>query len=204
MKSKFILLILVIGSFVLIFSGCTAARTPTAEATESSAQETADTSANTTAAAEESSKTTVSSTEETTTTTAIVTEVKESSTQETAKTAEASIAIDCSLASEAGIKGAPEDGVVLEQRSVEIEENETAFGFLKRVCLQEDILLSYKGSGRLLFVTGIAGLGAVNAKSGWMFSVNGEFLMVGAGSYIVQENDVIVWHYTLDSGKDLQ
>jgi len=191
MKSKFILLILVIGSFVLIFSGCTAGKTTTAASM-------------TTAAAEESSKTTVSSSEETTTASVITTKATESSTQETAKTAEASIAIDCSLASEAGIKGAPEDGVVLEQRSVEIEENETAFGFLKRVCLQEDILLSYKGSGRLLFVTGIAGLGAVNAKSGWMFSVNGEFLMVGAGSYIVQENDVIVWHYTLDSGKDLQ
>jgi hypothetical protein len=170
MKSKFILLILVLGSLIQIFSGCAAARTTTAESTTT-----------------ETAKTSVP---ETTTT--------------SAKTTKASISIDCSLAAKAGLKGAPENGVILKQQIVEIEENETAFEFLKRVCRQEGILLSYKGSGRLLFVTGIAGLSAINAKSGWMFSVNGEFLMVGAGSYIVQENDDIVWHYTMDSGKDLE
>ena len=36
-----------------------------------------------------------------------------------------------------------------------------------------------------------------------MYSVNGAFPNYGCSQYVVQDGDIIVWHYTCDLGADL-
>jgi hypothetical protein len=61
------------------------------------------------------------------------------------------------------------------------------------------------GSGSSLYVTAINGLGQFDhgPKSGWMCSVNGQYLSESAGSYRLQAGDIVAWKYTTDLGVDL-
>ena len=113
------------------------------------------------------------------------------------------LSIECSNAAKAGMSGVPSDGVLLSLREVVMLEGDTVWDILSRVCDEEGIVLVKKGSGKSVLVTGISGLTPISAKSGWIYSVNGEIPMVGASAYAVKNGDVISWHYTMDSGKDL-
>jgi hypothetical protein len=54
--------------------------------------------------------------------------------------------------------------------------------------------MTTKGEGTMAYVTGIAGRNASESKHEfWEFLVNGKQAEVGAGTYIVQKKDIIVW-----------
>lgn len=114
-----------------------------------------------------------------------------------------SISISCLRASEKGLPGTPEDGWILTERSVYIDEDDTVFDVLKQVCDEANILLMTRRAGNAVFISAIAGITATNAKSGWMFSVNDEFPMISSSAYKLDDGDVIKWQYTMDSGNDL-
>lgn len=114
-----------------------------------------------------------------------------------------SLAIKCHIATAAGLAGAPADGIILETVTVELDEDKTVFDILNQVSKDEGIVVVSRGSGTSVFIMNIAGLTAVDAKSGWVFSVNGEFVNIGSGTYKLKPGDIIEWHYTMDTGNDL-
>lgn len=113
------------------------------------------------------------------------------------------ISIECHKAREAGMAGAPEDGIILPTVEIELEDGESVWDILFRVAKAEGIAVNKIGSGSSLLVNGIAGLAMSGPGTGWIYSVNGEVPGVSAGAYKLQPGDEIKWQYTLDSGNDL-
>lgn len=183
----------------------------TAEATERAAETTAMTTGGTKETSEETAVETTETTTETTSAKPTATPVptaaptaKPTPTPEPTPAAMVvSLAIKCHIATEAGLTGAPADGIILDAVTVDLSDGESVFDILIRVGRAEGIAVASRGSGANAFVTGIAGLTAVDAKSGWVFSVNGEFANIGSGAYQLSPGDVIEWHYTMDTGNDL-
>lgn len=99
----------------------------------------------------------------------------------------------------------PESGV-MGAGEVPLYENDTAFTLLTRFCKKQKLALEYKGATRYgVYVEGIGGLYELDcgSESGWMFSVNGDFVSKSAGDTPVSDGDEILWTYTLDLGKDV-
>jgi hypothetical protein len=103
------------------------------------------------------------------------------------------------------IVGDKDKGVILEANTVPFQQGETVMSILKRVTKEHKIQAETRGIGRAGYVEGIANLYEFDkgSKSGWMYKVNGKLLNNGAGEYLVNNNDIIEWLYTLDLGKDL-
>ena len=102
----------------------------------------------------------------------------------------------------------PQDGVILAMTPIDIPEGSSAFEVLQEACRLYDIQLEYEGgavSKGFAYVEGIGYLYEYDFGdlSGWMYQVDGEFPSVGSGEYIVEEDDRIVWVYTLELGKDV-
>lgn len=114
-----------------------------------------------------------------------------------------SLAVYCTIAVEAGLSGLPEDGVMLAPRDLDWIEDETVAELLERAAREQKLAVSSQGSGGLKFIASIGGLAPVDGRSGWMFSVNGDYIMTGSGLVTVQPGDRVEWHYTMDSGSDL-
>ncbi len=101
----------------------------------------------------------------------------------------------------------PEDGVILEGETVYFDEGDTVFDVLKKVCRENDISLEYNyvPAFKTVYIEGIADLYEFDGGnlSGWQYSVNGEFVMLGCSAKMVSDGDVVSWRYTCDMGKDL-
>ena len=102
----------------------------------------------------------------------------------------------------------PQDGVILAMTPIDIPEGSSAFEVLQEACRLYDIQLEYEGgavSKGFAYVEGIGYLYEYDFGdlSGWMYQIDGEFPSVGSGEYIVEEDDRIVWVYTLELGKDV-
>ena len=101
----------------------------------------------------------------------------------------------------------PEDGVILEGETVYFDEGDTVFDVLKKVCRENDISLEYNyvPAFKTVYIEGIADLYEFDGGnlSGWQYSVNGEFVMLGCSAKTVSDGDVVSWRYTCDMGKDL-
>lgn len=113
------------------------------------------------------------------------------------------ISINCSKAAEADVAGAPEDGWIMEASTVELQEGDTVWTVLDRVCRDRSIAVAKNGSGATVFVKSIQGVAAVSADSGWMFSVNGTYIMTSAGGCKLEAGDIVCWEYTMDGGADI-
>lgn len=89
--------------------------------------------------------------------------------------------------------------------TVTIQDGDTAFTALKRALEDKSIAIDYSGSGSSTYVKSIGGLAEFDKgkESGWMYSVNGVFPKISAGSYTLKNGDVLRWQYTKDLGKDL-
>lgn len=175
---------------------------PTTVAAESSVETGPETTASETAGGAETSQETTGTASETTreTTTAATT----ATIAETSPPAPvATLSIECHRAVEAGIAGAPADGIILAATEIEIADGETVWDVLYRVSREKKIVVNKVGSGGGLLVTGINGIAMTGAKSGWIYSVNDEVPGISAGAYELKPGDVIRWQYTLDSGNDL-
>lgn len=101
----------------------------------------------------------------------------------------------------------PEDGWILTPVKAEIEEGDSVFDVLLRVCKERKIHLEFVDTTiyDTAYIEGIANLYEfdVGALSGWRYSVNGWFPNYGSSLYQVQPGDVIEWVYTCDLGGDI-
>ena len=90
-----------------------------------------------------------------------------------------------------------EDGVVIPATTVTLEEGDTAYTALVKICELEVIDLLVSGESTMAYVRGIGGLSEMDCgnESGWTYTVNGEMAAVGAGDYVLQDGDILEWRY---------
>lgn len=98
-----------------------------------------------------------------------------------------------------------DEGDIVEPITVTLLSGDTAFTLLKRVLDNRSIALAYSGSEESLYVKAIDNLSEFDKgpESGWMYTVNGSFPNKSAGSYSLNNGDVVRWQYTKDLGKDI-
>ena len=81
---------------------------------------------------------------------------------------------------------------------VPLQKGDTAYNVLERVL--GDKLDAEDGKyGK--FIKGIDGVYGTDT-SYWTYFINRESAQVGAEQYVLKPNDEMIWHYTLDYGKD--
>lgn len=93
----------------------------------------------------------------------------------------------------------PDDGIIFSATDIEIIEGESAFDVLKRALTASGVHLEFN----LAPVTNsayIEGIGNIyefdcGERSGWKFSVNGEFPRVGCSDFKIKPGDKIVFVY---------
>lgn len=92
-------------------------------------------------------------------------------------------------------------GVILDEQDIKLRNRETALDLTTRIL--DDHGISYEN--RNGYIGSIDGQGEFDKgrDSGWMFSVNGKFPDVGAGSVRLKGGDKIKWLYTKDLGEDV-
>ena len=99
--------------------------------------------------------------------------------------------------------GASGKSVSYSSTKMELNKGETAFSLLQRT----GMTLNYSGNTQYsgVYVSSINGLAEfdVGPQSGWMYSVNGVFPNYSSSLYKLNENDVVLWIYTLDLGNDV-
>ena len=115
------------------------------------------------------------------------------------------IMIDATKAKEAGYTAAGDDGMMLKETTVEFSEGETAYDVLSEIATQKNLPIVKAQSGTFVYITSINSLtaGDLGASSGWMYSVNGEFVQVSCSEYAVQDGDAMVFVFTCDGGTDI-
>ena len=98
------------------------------------------------------------------------------------------------------------DGGVIADVYVKYQENLSVAELSERICRAENIAFVTSGAGALRYVKGINNLFEFDEgpESGWVYSINGELMGVGSGSYIMQPGDYLVWHFTLELGRDIE
>lgn len=95
----------------------------------------------------------------------------------------------------------PADGVILPETSFAIAQGDTVSTILAEASRAHAIPMDVSGG----YVAGIQYLYEFDfgELSGWMYYVNGEKASVGSDQYVLQDGDVITWHYTREMGSDL-
>ena len=101
----------------------------------------------------------------------------------------------------------PDSGVIVSRTKVKLKKNDDAFEITKRVLRAKKVHLSYQGTTQYgtAYVEAINNIYEkdVNARSGWIYKVNGTAPGVGCSAYKIKKNDAIEWAYTCDLGEDL-
>ena len=99
----------------------------------------------------------------------------------------------------------PENGIILEKTEFALAEGESVFDILEEAVRANRIQREYGGTGDLIYIKGLGYLYelAHGDLSGWVYYVNGESPSVGCAMYTLSDGDTIVWHYTLNQGKDI-
>lgn len=116
-----------------------------------------------------------------------------------------SVTISISCGEIAGEQGAAfENGVILPETVFELSEGETVYEILIDGARRYEIPVESRGTGRLVYITGIADLYEFDhgELSGWMFSVNGETPSCGCADYVLGDGDVVEWRYSLALGRE--
>ena len=94
----------------------------------------------------------------------------------------------------------PRSGIILGVQDYNAKEGDTAFDVLKSICGNNGISLNYTGNAKrkTIYINGINGLYErdCGSASGWVYSVNGEFINVGVSGYTVKQGDIIEFHFT--------
>ena len=103
----------------------------------------------------------------------------------------------------------PEDGIILPKTSVKLQQGDTVFDILSRVCKERDIHMeaSYTPLYGTYYIEGIHQLYEFDCgkdMSGWKYFVNGVSVNYSCSKYEVKAGDSICWSYTCDGGKDLE
>lgn len=96
----------------------------------------------------------------------------------------------------------PGDGVILKKTEVDFEKDDTVYDILKRICRQKDIafIKEQKTGYSGIYIKSLGHLAEFDAgkKSGWMYTVNGEYPNLSCSQYKLGNRDKVVWHYVVD------
>ena len=100
----------------------------------------------------------------------------------------------------------PEDGVLFSGETG-FDKGESVYDILKRVCDENGIQLetSYTPAFGTRYIEGIGNLYEFDCgtASGWMYTVNGEYMNCGCSLCTVSDGDKIAIRYTCNMGNDL-
>ena len=101
----------------------------------------------------------------------------------------------------------PQDGCLLAETVVALEENDTVFDVLQRATREQKLQMEFSTTPMYdsKYIEGIGNLYEMDAGalSGWTFSVNGTFPCCGLNLCPVSDGDVIQILYTCDLGADV-
>ena len=101
----------------------------------------------------------------------------------------------------------PADGWILRATKVELNEGESVFNVLQRVCKQNKIHMEFMNTPvyNSAYIEGINNLYEFDCGplSGWMYCVNDWYPNYGSSRYELKPGDVICWRYTCDLGADI-
>ena len=103
----------------------------------------------------------------------------------------------------------PSDGVILPESEYVLRSGDTVFEILHRAVRHNRIQMEFQGADKNIYssvyVQGINYLYEFSAGSlsGWMYEVNGVFPNYGVSKYNLKDGDHIIFHYTVDLGRDL-
>ncbi len=101
----------------------------------------------------------------------------------------------------------PSDGLLCSFEQVAFEPGESVFNILQRTLKQNKKHLEFSTTPlyNTAYIEGICNLYQFDAGSlsGWMYSVNGQFPLIGCSNTLLQPGDVVEWHFTCDLGADL-
>lgn len=91
-----------------------------------------------------------------------------------------------------------ENGVVYETESFTVAENTTVLDALKEILNNAQI--PYSLDSYSSYISSVGGLSEMDCtpQSGWMISVNDEFLSVGANEAVLNDGDTIKLHYSVE------
>ncbi|MCI8388278.1 MAG: DUF4430 domain-containing protein [Clostridiales bacterium] len=96
-----------------------------------------------------------------------------------------------------------DDGVILAPTEAAINDGDSVFDVLSRICRENKLHLEYSETPiyGTAYIEGIANLYEFDAGelSGWLYSVDGEYPNYGSSKYSLSGNEVIVWEFTLDA-----
>lgn len=94
----------------------------------------------------------------------------------------------------------PADGMILSSAVVTVEEGQSVYDALRKVCQQAGIPLDAAGTTAYgtAYVKGINNIYEFDCGnlSGWKYCVNGSYPNYGCSSYVVTDGDVIQWNYS--------
>lgn len=101
----------------------------------------------------------------------------------------------------------PTSGVILSTVTTDLNEGESVWDVLQRVCKENGVALeaSWTPAYHTAYVQGIGQLYEFDCGqgSGWVYSVNGTVPGVGCSGYYPKDGDVIRWMYSCDYGNDV-
>ena len=117
------------------------------------------------------------------------------------------IADHSKITNESIIPYVPSDGVILGVTEVKLEDGDSAFDVIQRVTSMYGIPMasSYSAVYDSAYIEGINHIYEFDggSGSGWMYKVNGWFPNYGVTNYVMEDGDVMEFHYTCNIGKDL-
>jgi len=101
----------------------------------------------------------------------------------------------------------PSNGFLMARRTVTFSQGESVFDVLNREVRASNIHMVVRNvpAFNSVYIESIGNIGEFDAGplSGWVYKVNGWGPNFGASQYILEDGDVIEWHYTLDLGRDV-
>ena len=93
----------------------------------------------------------------------------------------------------------PQNGIILEKTSAGFNEGETVSEVLIRVLKEKKIHFDYEAKSSVGggYIKAIGNLYQFDfgGKSGWVYTVNGENINVGASEYKLSDGDLVEWKY---------
>jgi len=101
----------------------------------------------------------------------------------------------------------PANGFLMARRTVTFLQGESVFDVLNREVRASNIHMVVRNvpAFNSVYIESIGNIGEFDAGplSGWVYKVNGWGPNFGASQFILEDGDVIEWHYTLDLGRDV-
>ena len=100
----------------------------------------------------------------------------------------------------------PDDGIILKNTMVDIQEGATVYDVLLSVTTANKIHIETNGMTENAYVEGIANIYEFDFGdlSGWVYYVNGISPSLSCGSYQLKPGDEIEWRYSLSLGEDIE